>query len=354
MRAPKLRTVLTEMAGGVPWVRPPLWRRVPRRLRRELGSRVCLDLGRDHRSAVFVAGSGRSGTSWLAELINYRNEYHYIFEPFHPPEADTLNPMEPGLRICRAFGYHQYLRPESDDPMFLRPAAAVLAGKARSQWTERFNERLVARRRIVKDVKANLILKWLSVNFPGMPMVFILRHPCAVAASRRSLRWDLHWDLVLGRTLRQKELVEDFLAPYLDLFRTATTYVEQQVLMWCIDNFVPLKQFSRDQIHVVFYESLVASPAQELPRLFAYLGKSIDPSVYEVAGNPSLLSDWNSPVLAGARRTDHWRTVLARSDIDRALAVLAEFGLDEIYSEDPLPQPAGLDRLMAPAAAAVA
>jgi hypothetical protein len=320
-------------------------------LRREIGRRFCIDLGQDHRSAVFVAGSGRSGTSWLAELINYRNEYHYVFEPFHPLEADSSNPMEPGLPACRIFQYHQYLRPASADPRFLTPAGAVLAGKARSRWTERFNQRLITRRRIVKDVKANLILKWLSVHFPGMPIVFILRHPCAVVASRKTLSWDLHWDLVLSQVLKQADLVEDLMGPFLGLFESASTYVEKQVLMWCLDNYVPLKQFMRGQIHVVFYENLITYPKTEIPKLFEFLGKHVDPSVYAAMRAPSLLSDWNSPVLAGASRMNNWLNVLKPSEIDRAMTILAAFGLDAIYSEDAFPNAVGLDDIMRPASA---
>lgn len=334
---------------GVRSVSRSLRQRIRSRLRR-LGDRYCIDLGRDHRSAIFVAGSSRSGTTWLAELINYRNEYHYVFEPFHPLDSDGPTPMEPGLSICRNFGYHQYLRPDTADLRFLVPAASVLAGKARSQWTERFNQRLITGRRIVKDITANLFLKWLSVNFPGMPIVFILRHPCAVAASRKALNWDVNWNLVLGRVLKQRALMEDFMEPFLERYQSASTYVEQQVLMWCLDNYVPLKQFTRHQIHVVFYENLMANPNVELPKLFSFLGKSADPSIYEVMQSPSL-SDWNAPVRRGASRTDRWLNQLKREDLHRAMGILGAFGLDAIYGEDPFPNVAGLEQVMAASAA---
>jgi Sulfotransferase family len=339
----------TAAVAGFRWVPQPLWRRAPRRLLREIGSRFCLDLGGDHRSAIFVAGSGRSGTSWLAELINHRNEYHYVFEPFHPPEGDTPNPFLPGVPACRHFGHYRYLRPEATDLRFLQPAAAVLAGRERSRWSERFNKRLIATRRIIKDIKANLILKWLSVNFPGMPIIFILRHPCAVVASRKSLTWDVHWDLVTSQLLRQPELLDDFMRPFLSLFQRAETYVEKQVLLWCLDNYVPLKQFTPDQIHVVFYENLIAHPQEEIPRLFAFLTKPLDDSIYAAMRTPSLLSDWSSPVLHGASRTNAWRTRLSASDFGRAMRILRVFGLDAIYSDDPMPRVAGLEEFMSTA-----
>jgi hypothetical protein len=121
--------------------------------------------------------------------------------------------------------------------------------------------------------------------------------------------------------------------------------------MWCLDNYVPLKQFRKNEAHVVFYESLVASPELEIPRLFAFLGKPFDSSIYAAMDNPSLLSDWNSPVLAGASRTRNWLDVLDRTDVARAQGVLAAFGLDAIYGDDPFPNIAGLDQLMAAPAA---
>ena len=332
------------------WSRLPAHRRLRRRLSRDLGRRFCLDLGSDHRSAVFVAGSGRSGTSWLAEILNHRNEYHYVFEPFHPPQYDSPVPIQVGLPICSDFTYHLYLRSDSSEQRYVEPAAKVLAGKARSPWTEQFNRRAVATRRIVKEVTANLLLPWFGANFPGMPIVLIVRHPCAVVASRGSLSWDARWELVLNRVLRQPELVEDVVAPFVELFQKATTYVEKQVLMWCLDNYVPLRRIPRDRVHVLFYEELVAHPEEQIPRLHAFLGKPVDPGVYDAMREPSMLSDWNSPTLKGASRTASWRAKLDASDIKQAISLVAAFGLDAIYSDDPMPIASGLDALRPPAA----
>jgi hypothetical protein len=34
-----------------------------------------LDVTGDPRNTVLIAGSGRSGTTWLAEIVNHRNDY---------------------------------------------------------------------------------------------------------------------------------------------------------------------------------------------------------------------------------------------------------------------------------------
>src|SRR6516165_9942427 len=83
-----------------------LLRRSRRRVARAVFSRLFIDLGGAANNVVFLAGTGRSGTTWVSHFINYRNEYRYIFEPFPSPKAN----------ICTAFRYRQYLRPENDDP----------------------------------------------------------------------------------------------------------------------------------------------------------------------------------------------------------------------------------------------
>ena len=71
-------------------------------IRRRFGMRLVIDRDRDYRSSVLLAGTGRSGTTWVSEIINHRNEYRYVFEPFNHQK----------LRIAQPFGPKRYLRPD--------------------------------------------------------------------------------------------------------------------------------------------------------------------------------------------------------------------------------------------------
>ena len=82
-----------------------------------------MDLGRDHRDSIFLAGSGRRGTTWVSEVINYKGEYRYVFEPFHPGKVD----------ICKNFKSKQYLRAGERKEEYLEPARRVLTGALRSR-----------------------------------------------------------------------------------------------------------------------------------------------------------------------------------------------------------------------------
>ena len=34
----------------------------------------------DYRKTIFLAGSARSGTTWLQEIVNFNNDYRVLFE----------------------------------------------------------------------------------------------------------------------------------------------------------------------------------------------------------------------------------------------------------------------------------
>jgi hypothetical protein len=51
------------------------------------------------------------------------------------------------------------------------------------------NTGFVFRRRIIKEIRSNLMLRWLAGISPCTPVVLLVRHPLAVAASWLQLGW---------------------------------------------------------------------------------------------------------------------------------------------------------------------
>lgn len=301
-------------------------------VRRRLGVRYVIDRGIDHRSAIFLAGTARSGTTWVSELINYRNEYRYIFEPFNHKKVAAAVP----------FGSRRYMRPDETNTVLLDIANSILSGKMRSRWTERFNRRVVCDQRLVKCIRANLMLKWLHVNFPGMPVVLVLRHPCAVAHS-----YAKHgWGGAVEPLLAQETLIQDFLKQHTATIAQARGSFERAVCIWCIENLVALKQFKPGEAHVVFYEHLLLQPEIEVRRLFAFLAKPYDTTVIERITRPSLTSRKDSAVRMGEGAIGNWRGKVSDEQLRWTLDTVREFGLDTIYSDAPMPHAQGLQAVM--------
>jgi Sulfotransferase family len=297
-------------------------------LSRLLGG-LYVDLGKgDHRDSVFLAGSGRSGTTWLSEVINHSGGYHYVFEPFNPARVGAFG----------HFRSKQYLRPDDTREEFLKPASLALTGALKSSWTDRFNRALVARRRLIKDIRANLLLGWMRANFPGMPIVLLLRHPCAVVASRLALGWKDN----LSETMEQQDLVEDFLLPMETEIHAARDAFERHLILWCIDNYVPLRQFAPGEIHLTFYENLLINPEAELQSLFTFLGEDLDDRTCDRLDRPSPLSRKDAPIPS----VDGWRVRVDACQLQRVGEILALFGLDGVYGEGPMPDPSGAYVLM--------
>ncbi len=299
------------------------------RLGRLLGG-LYVDLASgDHRRSVFLAGTGRSGTTWLSGLVNHDRRYRNVFEPFHPGKVEDF----------RGFRSKQYLRPGDRREEFLAPARRVLSGELRNGWMDRGGA-LLARRRLVKEVRANLMLGWMAENFPGMPIVLLVRHPCAVVSSRLALGWRDNLDETMG----QEELVEDHLLPVEEEILAARDPFERHLFLWCIDNYVPLKQFQPAGLHLCFYENLLLDPEPELRRLFVALGQDFDEKVLHQISRPSPTSRRGA---SGDHLVDGWRLGMTRRQLERTREILGLFGLDRVYGEGPLPDPSGARALMA-------
>lgn len=302
-------------------------------IRRRMGQRLVIDRDPDHRKTVFLAGTGRSGGTWVSEILNQRNEYRFIFEPFHPKRTPWM----------QRFGERPYMRPTAENPEFLDLARRIVTGRIRHAWTERFNRRFLTGRRLIKEDYANLMMGWLHIQFPGMPLILLLRHPCAVAHSFVTHQYRG----AVMPLLEQEQLVEDFLHPYVDAIRGARDTFERTVFLWCVEALVPLSQFRPGEIHVVFFENLVRQPESEVARLFAYLGRSAGDVDFEKMKTPSLTARRaSSAVWTGSDPVDSWKAKVSSEQRRRAGEILQLFGLDCIYTDASMPRVEGLFEIM--------
>ena len=305
-----------------------LWRmrRMRRRILRAAARRLYRDPQRDLQRTVLVAGSGRSGTTWLADLLQPELHARILFEPFHSRLVEEYRP----------FHYFHYLRPDEDHEAMQAYCQRLFSGDIRHPWIDREVEVLRPRMRLVKAIRANLLLGWIRNHFPEVPLVWVVRHPCAVVLSRMELGWDTDRDI--APFLEQPNLVSDFISERMRVIEGARTNEEKHAIVWCVHHAVPLRQLESSAYHLVFYEDLLRRPEFEVPRLFAALGQVPRPSIFERMARPSTTSSRDSAVIVGGDAMARWRNKLSSEQIARVLAVVRAFELDRLYGDELTPR----------------
>ena len=263
------------------------------------------------KPTVLLASSGRSGSTWLQDLLAAAGGYRVLFEPF-----DTH-------RVTAFAGWENwgYLRPDADGGAFAADADAVFDGRLRHPYVDQDNRVLLPRRRLVKDIRLNPRLAWLARRRSDLKLILLLRNPFAVVRSQ--LRID--WTHAPERFLNQPELVADHLTPEdaAALAAIGDPFV-QRVAFWAIENVVPLRDLRPGDAAVAYYEALTDDPRGEIARLHAALGLG---PVGDLDGRIAARSRTTVPKKSGPPPVDGPTDAQLAASRD----VLARFGLDRLY-----------------------
>jgi len=276
---------------------------------------LCLDLAGN--APLVVMGSGRSGTTWLAELCNYNDDFRYLFEPLNPDDSYHKSEVQ---RWCP--------HPDQSAPVI----AKVLMGRQISPWSSRYNTKWLASRRLVKEIRLNLAVPWIRRNFPQAKLVKIVRNPMAVAASKKRLLqtssswvWNPSVDMLLAED-RVRSMLSDKQADRLRDYAGQGVAL-QAVADWCLQNMV-----CQEPVYTVFYESLLTHPEPALKDLFGYIGVNFHSRVLRSL-NLGSTTQRKTRSEQSAQKAG-WQAILTAQEQAAARTLLAEFDLGKLYTSD--------------------
>jgi hypothetical protein len=314
-----------------------------------------------------VAGSGRSGTTWVLDVLAEANGLRPVFEPLFPGASPI------------AEQYHsRYLEPSRDEPQLQDYLTRVVERRETNSFSDyrispaklrfdrnklrspqafreylstlrklhrrrsEFGPSLLRDRAIVKFIRANWLLPWLLNHFDATAAL-IVRHPAAVADSQ--LRFIEHWtpDARLARLLESEHIRESYRHELDRISSKPLSTFGRLVTIWCIENAVPVKMSQSLGYSTIFYEDLKHDYPQSWKRLTGALRLSEIPGESSIR-RPSQQSSsrWQTDDGAGGRVDPAaWRKRLGGTERFDFEYILELFGIDFYKWDDD--RPSGFD-----------
>jgi hypothetical protein len=225
---------------------------------------------------VLVLGSAMSGTTWIADVIAHMTKARQIFEPFilHRQGQLLFTAHRELTDVECDLNFQLYLRPDSPGGRYKNQIANILFKVHRNSWCDQMCRHGFYRKRLIKDVRANLFMTYIALNWPSLKILWVVRNPVHVVESQAAMReagYNIDWNV--GQIKSQPELLQDWLSPFLAEIEAAKRLPERLCHKWCIENFIPLKQHvaSLQNVLLVRYDRLVGD-LEAWGRIMSFVG----------------------------------------------------------------------------------
>ena len=303
-----------------------------------------------------ISGSGRSGTTWVLDVLAEANDMRTAFEPLHPVvlkklsdysnrfigDDETHNDLKRYLSNILSGDFRNTWIDYRVRPDRLVPTMANISGKAKirifwARWKTLFRQSSIYRKNIGKPVitkfiRANLMYPWLLENFNAR-IIHIMRHPCAVIESKLRLGGD-DWNprSEMSRYLQQ-EPVNTWLNGYMDKDEIENlSSTGQFALIWCIENSLPMS-INDDRVLMVHFETLAAHNQSAWEQVVNHLELTKIPTTRQLIKPSQQTRPEDKSTKYDFKMTYRWRNSLSEKDLKEIDRVLTTFGVGE-YSVD--------------------
>lgn len=260
-------------------------------------------------NTIIVAGPGRSGTTWVADIIDGCESFKYTFEPFNAKGAPHTG---------KSFKRVVYIRPDTkaiDNPQQVEELKHILHGTTPyNHWV--FKKGPLGERPLVKSIKPMLI-GWIKSLFPTVKVVLVTRHPGAIATSRVRRKWEYY--------AIPRDLIDNYLSG-IDL--STTDPYSEHLLRACIDIYVPQQMLHPSEYHHVIYEEMCKDPEGTTKKMVKALGLKYPKKVdFKKPAWSTLDTKRGDRIKAGRPPISRWKEEVSMKQIEAAEALMKVFGL---------------------------
>jgi len=294
---------------------------------------------------IALLGFGRSGTTWVSDIISKVTGTLILFEPLHPSVTE----------LSEKFAYSEVTNTK-DSKQLKEYFDAVLSKRHRKMWllrnhvpvpldkvSEAFLETIWDECRVTgfKAIRGNSMVDWFH-NELGSKVVFVVRHPCAVVASikRRSNFWEFGWprtyELFLSKTVYNGNRA----ARFKDIVESVDDDLGKCAVMWAVTHAIAIEKLDALGLPIFYYEDLYREPFRYVREMFEYIGDGrvdIHPSHMFTPSMTTMrtvhgLYDKEGDI-ADKGASAFWEKDLTERDVDMVMELVRSFGVD-LYGRD--------------------
>jgi hypothetical protein len=207
----------------------------------------------------FIIGSGRSGTTWLAEILSEITSSIYLDEPLKNSSSKRINSI--GFT-----GWGQYIPADYNWPEAEKLFTELFTLKFNNPNINysNYNDLINSETIIVKSIRSQFLLKWLFKSFPEIVIIHLIRNPFHVIESQLN---HPGWGLNRERSIRKNisipndPLSEMFYKNYVDLISQFKYLEEFLAFRWSLENYSCIQAVrSIPSAKTVSYEQLQKKP----------------------------------------------------------------------------------------------
>lgn len=295
---------------------------------------------------IFIFSSFRSGSTWLAEIIYKFSGVKYVQEPLSKSKRNiskNIFPIIPSNTYTLDDIY-------GNEEIFYKYIINLSKGKyvisRRYDFLSRsFN--IYTNRSVFKILRANLLINWFLEHFNNDYFIFLIRHPIAASISKikTGITKDFSETLVKFKNDdTYKKLLKEGVLEQISKEKNTYTLLEQNVIVWCLDNLPLLHSYKNLNGHNVIlltYEELVLDTEFIIDKLSKEFDLYTPPNKIHDFHSKSASTIYNKTKIVDF--TDKnillntWRKEITNDEKYRIFEIIKMFNIDIYTCESHLP-----------------
>lgn len=289
---------------------------------------------------IYIFSLPRSGSTLLAEILNT--------DPKTKTASESFAMNKDNLHVLRNYFREDFLSERYTDisshefRSVISYYSALSEGKTRNAyyWSDLLtgHHRFHTSRTLFKTHKMTYHFDDLMRHFQNDFGIYLMRNPIAVSLSRIRMGWTTYIEQYKD-TLKLADFISNELTQTIETIEKNGTALEKQVLSWCLENAVYLKNKRQrtmpDNVIPVFYEDLILNPKKTLLAICSKTGIEFHPDMLKMIARPSSgiihsQKDVKKQILARNNQylVNRWKEEVDKHSLLRIEDLLKKFGYD--------------------------